>query len=91
MTLSLETKPKGIGRLGLHMSQPAAEGQIKLIKHVMAAVSDQVQIDLIAMFKIGRVGRLIGKIKMKLMATQPGKGEDLLPQCLNARLRIRTQ
>ena len=78
MTLSLKAKPQWIDSGHRHVSEPFAVGSIELIKHVMAAIGDQVQIDLMAMVQVGRISSLIGKIKMQLMAAQPGKGEDLL-------------
>ena len=78
MTLSLKAKPQGIESGHRHVGEPFAVGRIELIQHVMTAIGDQVQIDLMAMVEVGRISSLIDKIKMHLMAAQPGKGEDLL-------------
>lgn len=78
ITLGLKTQPQGIGGRHSHMGQPAATGCIELIEHVMAAIGDQMQVNLMTMVEIGGIRRLIGEIEMQLMATKPGKGEDLL-------------
>ena len=46
------------------MIDPLAARRIKLIQYVVTAVGDHVQIDLMAIVDIGRVGRLISKIKV---------------------------
>ena len=78
MTLGFEAEQQWIGGRRRHVSETLTEGRIELIQNVMAAISDQMQINLMAMLNIGRVGRLISQIKMKLMTAEPGKGEDLL-------------
>lgn len=60
------------------MYESLAVRGVQMIQHMMAAIGNHMQIDLMAMIEVGRIGRLVGKIQVQLMTAKPGKGQDLL-------------
>ena len=77
VTLSLKAEQQRVRGIRRHVGYTTAIGHIKTIKHMVPAIGDNMQVDLMAMVEIGCEGGLFSNIKMKLVTTKPGKGEDL--------------